>query len=281
VLLASGHVTLYQLALIEAGNVDALVLGPVRLIDRLRVTPHEAVYRVFDPRPPRTGYAVLRHLSEEATKDAVRPDEFRQRFGAVVAIHHPNVAATYEVLDITGRPAALQEWVSGLSGSEFADLAAVPGVCYRLLCQAALGLQAAHEAGQTHGALAVASMVLSGDGILKLCGFGEPAWLRAGGTPEAAQPEDDLLALGVIGATWLAPHCRGKAKPKAAVKPLLAIVERLGAEEASARYASAGALLDDLDRLGTDVSANTEAWERLLRLAREQTEEESLLKQSA
>src|SRR5439155_14669964 len=51
VLLASGVVTLYQLALIEAGNVAGLVLGPVRVVDRLRATPREAVYRVFDPRP--------------------------------------------------------------------------------------------------------------------------------------------------------------------------------------------------------------------------------------
>src|SRR5439155_20466566 len=79
VLLASGAVTLYQLALIEAGNVGALMLGPVRIIDRLRSTPLEAVYRVFDPR--RGSEAVLRHLAEAPTHDAARPDDFRQRFG--------------------------------------------------------------------------------------------------------------------------------------------------------------------------------------------------------
>jgi len=36
--------------------------GPVRVIDRLAATPHEAVYRVFDPR--RDGEALLRHLAE-------------------------------------------------------------------------------------------------------------------------------------------------------------------------------------------------------------------------
>src|SRR5207302_5919463 len=58
ILLASGVVTLYQMALIEAGNLDALMLGPVRVVDRLRVTPRETVYRVFDPRRGRE--AVLR-----------------------------------------------------------------------------------------------------------------------------------------------------------------------------------------------------------------------------
>ena len=75
VLLASGAVTLYQLALIEAGNLDGLMLGPVRVVDRLRVTPHELVYRVFDPR--RGEDAVLRWLAETEMEDAVHPDESR------------------------------------------------------------------------------------------------------------------------------------------------------------------------------------------------------------
>lgn len=279
VLLASGHVTLYQMALIEAGNVDALVLGPVRVIDRLRVTPREAVYRVFDPRPERSGFAVLRHLSEEDGKDAVRPDEFRQRFTAAATLRHPNVAATYEVLEVADRPAALQEWATGLSGSEFADLTAVPGVCYRLLCQAALGLQAAHQAGLAHGRLSAATMLLTGEGVLKLCGFGEPSWLAAAidGAPPApdAKPEDDLTSLGLIAAIWLSSHFRGKSKPKAAVKPLLGVVERLGADSVDVRFASATALLDDLERLGSEITPNPEAWDRLVRLAREQGEEDA------
>src|SRR5439155_10893686 len=83
VLLASGAVTLYQLALIEAGNLDGLMLGRFRVIDRLRVTPREAIYRVFDPTradagstrgltspgspftsPGSPGVFLLRHLAE-------------------------------------------------------------------------------------------------------------------------------------------------------------------------------------------------------------------------
>src|SRR5207248_5078852 len=69
VLLASGVVTLYQLAMIEAGNVAGLMLGPVRVIDRIRATPLETVFRVFDPR--RGTEAILRHLAEAPMHDAV------------------------------------------------------------------------------------------------------------------------------------------------------------------------------------------------------------------
>ena len=83
-LLAGNYLTLYQMALIEAGNLDGLVIGPVRVIDRLQAGPREAVYRVFDPR--RNGDALLRWLAEAEMHDAVRPDEFRQRFAALAAL---------------------------------------------------------------------------------------------------------------------------------------------------------------------------------------------------
>src|SRR5204863_3511905 len=137
-----------QLALIEAGNVDGLVLGPIRIIDRLRASAHETVYRVFDPR--RGVEAVLRHLAESDMIDAVKPDEFRQRF-AQAMLNDPHLANTLEVLDLTGRPAVLQEWLTGLPALDWPPLAAAPGVCYRLLTQAAQGLAVAHQAGAVHG----------------------------------------------------------------------------------------------------------------------------------
>src|SRR5262249_29454856 len=111
-LLAGGCLTLYQMALIEAGNLDGLVLGPVRIIDRLRARARETGYRVFDPR--RGSEAVLRYLAEAEMQDAIHPDEFRQRFAQAAAVRHPHVAATLEVLEINGRPAVLQEWLTGL-----------------------------------------------------------------------------------------------------------------------------------------------------------------------
>src|SRR5262249_17789984 len=159
-------------------------------IDRLRATPREAVYRVFDPRGNRE--ALLRHLAEAEMFDAVRPDEFRQRFAAAAELQHPNLASTYEVLEINGRPAVLQEGLTGGPSSEWPGVAAAPGGWSRLLAQAALALYTAHSAGLIHGHLDAASFVLAGDGVLKLCGLGEPRWLAA-----AAPPSDsDVSAAG-------------------------------------------------------------------------------------
>src|SRR5439155_2273863 len=120
------------------------------------------------------------------------------RFAAAAAVRHPHVAATYEVLEIAGRPAALQEWLTGLAAIEWPALSAVPGVWFRLLSQAALGLQAAHQAGLVHGNLHLGQVVFTSEGVLKVCGFGEPAWLALEPPAEErdAEPAADLSALG-------------------------------------------------------------------------------------
>jgi len=274
-LLAGGYLTLYQMALIEAGNLDGLVLGPFRLIDRLRATPREVVYRVFDPR--RGQEAILRHLSEVEMQDAVHPDEFRQRFAAVAAVSHPHLAATLEVLEIADRPAVLQEWLTGLPSGDWPPLAAVPGVWYRLVCQGALGLHTLHQAGLAHGRLDAASIILTADGTAKLCGAGEPAWLRVPPTAEEGDATADLAALGRIAAGWveLAEGRKGP-KPKPLPEALQAVVRRLTGETAEARYPSAAALLEELEKAGADVPANGAAWDRLLRHVRDEAVETAL-----
>jgi hypothetical protein len=277
VLLSSGCITLYQLALIEAGNLDRLMVGPVRVLDRVRVTAQESVYRVHDPRRVwklnPDGSALLRHLSEAEMANAVHPDEFRQRFVAASAIVHAQVARTYEVLEIENRPAALQEWLVGLPAAEIPPVFAAPGVCLRLLTQATLALKVVHAAGMAHGRLHDHSFFLTPDGVLKLCGIGEPPWLAPIVTdvPNAAEADvrSDLVALGRIATAWLPAgksHRRGKSR--AASDRLRSIIQQLAADDSSSHYADASALLENLELVSEDLPANAEAWEQLLRHVR-------------
>jgi chromosome segregation ATPase len=278
VLLASGVITLYQLALIEAGNVDGLMLGPVRIIDRLRTTAHETVYRVFDPR--RGTEAVLRHLAEADMTDAAKPDEFRQRF-AQAMLNDPHLANTLEVLELSGRPAAVQEWLSGLPASDWPPLAAAPGVCYRLLTQAAKGLARAHQAGVVHGHLSDSLLLLTGDGVLKICGLGEPPWLIGLQHDEEPTSRDDLCALGKIVSSWCTPPgVRKGPKTKPLPDALVSALYRLAAD-GDAAYRDVGELLDDLQKSAGAIPPNAEAWDRLVKYVREHGSAEALLRQSA
>lgn len=263
-ILASGKLTVYQMALIEAGNVDGLSVGPLGVIDRLHVTPLESVYRVIDPRSGTlTGPVVLRHLSEAAMSDAAKVDEFRNCLNTLVNLQHPHVAATIEVLEIHGRPAALQEWLTGLPANEWPSLAAVPGAWFRLACQSLLGLAAAHEAGLVHGAITARSIVLTSDGLVKLTGAGEPSWLT-GAKPQAAVG-DDIMALGRLATEWAALSPKKKlAKPP---RPLPAAVRDVIDRWTAGKFTRAQDILDALDRAGGQVPAGAETWDRLLKYA--------------
>ncbi|MBO0699817.1 MAG: hypothetical protein J2P46_15575, partial [Zavarzinella sp.] len=269
VLLAGGYLTLYQLALIESGNLSGLMLGRFRVIDRLLSTPREAMYRVFDPQarpeadgPSEAGTCMLRHLGEAEMLDAVRPDEYRQRFGAARDLAHPNVAGTLEVLEVNGRPAVVQEWLRGLPGTEWTAATAAPGVWHRLLMQAALGLHAAHSAGLTHGRLTAASFLLTRAGVVKLIGIGEPPWLHPGGADREASVEGDLKALGQVALAWMQAGSRRRGfKPKPFPPGLLEIVRGLGASPDNPGvpfgvYPTAAALLEDLDRVAGELPAD-------------------------
>jgi hypothetical protein len=237
---------------------------------------------------------LLRHLAEAELLDAVHPDEYRQRFAAAAGVRHPHVAATLEVLEIAGRPAVLQEWVTGLGSSEWPALAAVPGVWFRLLCQAALGLRTAHRAGLVHGRLTAASVVLTGEGVVKLCGFGEPPWLEpaAEGAPAEPSSADDLRALGRLALDWSVRTARRKGgKPKPLPAELQEVMRKLGAApegsdgpaltDGAELYADAAALLDGLEQAGAAVPANAEAWDRLVRHAGDNAAEGAALRRSA
>jgi hypothetical protein len=264
VLLASGKLTVYQMALIEAGNVDGLTIGPLGVIDRLHVTQFESVYRVIDPRSGSlVGPVVLRHLSEATQADAAKADELRQRFKALVDLQHPHIAATIEVLEINDRPAVLQEWLTGLPAPEWPTLAAVPGVWFRLTCQSLLGLATAHQAGLVHGAIGPRTAVLTSDGLVKLTGMGEPSWLS--GAKQGASQADDLIALGQLATDWAALSPKRKlAKPP---RPLPNAIRDILDRWTSGGYSNANEVLDALDKAGSQVPAGAETWDRLMKYA--------------
>ena len=281
-LLSGGYLTVYQMALIETGHLDALVLGPVRVVDRIRATPRETVYRVFDPR--RSCEAVLRHLAEAEMESAIHPDEFRQRFRQAATVKHPNLADIFEVLDIAGRPAVLQEWLNGLPSSDWPAVTAAPGVWYRLVHQAALALRAIHQARLVHGHLNAGSFLLTPDGALKLSGLGEPEWLALHALRQQKDVDfrTDVWDFSATALSWANPAPRKKSvRPRITDDLLQPIHHRLAAVSPDERYPDVAALLEDLERFKSKAPSNDEAWQRLLKLVREHSSKATERRQSA
>lgn len=270
--------TLYQMALIESGNLDALVLGRLRVVDRLQVSPHESVFRVFDPQ--RGCACLLRQLAESDTADSGRNEDFRRCFATAMSIQHANVAATNEVLEINERPAVLQEWLTGLPSNDWPAAAGMPGVWYRLMRQCALGLQAAHDANMIHGHLTLRSVVLTSVGVVKLVGVGDPAWMHE--SAAGCTVVDDLHALGAMAADWAAraPRRRGNKPPKPLPAALLAVLNRLQPDAADG-FASAADLLAALESAGDKLPDSSEAWDELLEHVAENNSEPVAWRKSA
>ncbi len=278
-LLASGVVTLYQLALIEAGNLDGLSLGRFRVVDRVRATPRESIYRVYDPERSHVP-TVLRVLADNDGRD-----EYRERFKAATEANHPNLANVLDVLDVNGRPAALVEAVSGLPSSDWPALAATPGVWLRLMTDAARAVEHIHQNQLVHGRIAAENFLLTVDGTLKLLGLGEPGMGVALFDP---LPAGDLRSLGRVAFGWSqigAKRRVGKGKPFPA--ELAAVVRRLeaGAESGMGDivsldrpFADASELLRELEKLSFDHPCPAEAWNKLLASIGEESEP---LRQSA
>src|SRR5262249_9211189 len=196
-------------------------------------------------------------------------------------LNDPHLANTLEVLELSGRPAAEQEWLAGLPATDWPPLAAAPGVCYRLLTQAAQGLATAHPAGRVHGHLRDALVLLTGEGVLKICGLGEPPWLSGVQHDEAPTTRDDLRTLGKIVSGWCTPSgVRKGPKTKPLPDALVSILYRLAAD-GDAGYQDVRELLDELQNAATAIPPNAEAWDRLLKYVREHGAAEAVLRQSA
>jgi hypothetical protein len=148
----------------------------------------------------------------------------------------------------------------------------VPGVWFRLLSQATLGLHTLHQAGLVHGHLTAGQILLTGEGTIKICGAGEPGWLAVPPVIGEEDPAADVLALGRIAAGWTEGETgRRGVRPKPLPQALQAVRHRLLAESAEERYPDTSVLQEDLERIGNDVPTNAAAWERLLAQVRTQT----------
>lgn len=208
-LLRNEFLSSFQMELIEAGQLEALVLGSLRIIDRLRQSAMETIYRVFDPRIG--DEALLRQLS--ASVDTNWQEEYRAMFSQAAQVKHVNVAGTFEVLSMSSSPAVLQEWLAGLPGSEWSGLVTDPGVALQLIVQLASGLAALHDVGLVHGQLHLGRLLLTPAGELKICGAGEPRWLSGlASTTEPTQAEDVAAAIALI-----LPWCRTRGRSGAMV----------------------------------------------------------------
>lgn len=203
-LLNGGYLTFYQMALIEAGNINGLMIDRFRVIDKLPSTSKEHIFQVFDP--IKKSECILRHLSESELSDPFHPDEFRQRFSAAINLSHENVVSTYEVMEIQGRPAVLLEFTQGINQSDWISFQKKPDVWLNLVLQTISGLASIHGAGLVYGTIHESSLIMTKEGIIKWTGTGCPTWLVSMESNEAHSVDTDITNLAIEVLKWWHNH---------------------------------------------------------------------------
>lgn len=256
-------------------RVDESVARPLPLTLREEVGsgPCGTVHRAFDE-------TLRQEVALKVMKPGKTPGDLARR---AAAIHHPNIARTLEFETWNGLSCILTEFVEGipLYDHVVGNVRLPPEDAIPILKQIAAALGAAHALGVSHGNLKARNAIVTESREVKVTDFGlapargEPASadlhlylaperLAAGPTPAA-----DLYSCGVLwyfvltGAQpFAAPtvkeirrrHAEIRPAPIAArVKDLPfgfdAVFIKLTFKEPMLRYRSAGALLEDLDRL--------------------------------
>jgi hypothetical protein len=122
---------------------------------------------------------------------------------------------------------------------------------------------------------------LTGDGVLKICGLGEPAWLAGIQHDDEPTMRADLRSLGRIVSGWCTPAgVRKGAKTKPLPEALVSVLYRLAAD-GDAGFRDVTELVEELQKAAGAIPPNAEAWDRLLKYVREHGTSEAMLRQSA
>jgi Tol biopolymer transport system component len=247
------------------------------------------VYRAEDTQLGRT--VALKFLPPTLTPDPYAKLRFVDEARAASALDHPNLCTVYEI----GRTAEGQLYIAmpcyeGETLQRRLERGPLPvWQSFGIALQVARGLASAHRHGIVHRDVKPANLMITSDGVVKVLDFGiaklphQAAFRPSLGTPAYMSPEQarggdvdmrsDVWSLGVVLYEMLTGRRPPEVDEPGAVAADLermrtarggrlklppgtvAVLARMLARDAAARYADAGALLDDLAVLARSAAA--------------------------
>jgi tRNA A-37 threonylcarbamoyl transferase component Bud32 len=228
-LVTGGRLTLYQANEIALGRGRQLNLGNYLLLDKLGQGGMGQVYKALHRHLDRIDAVKVIHADVVTDREAVA--RFRREARATARLSHPHLVTVHDAGEAEGRHYLAMELIEG---ADLAKLVARRGplpapAVLRMLYQAALGLQHAHERGLVHRDIKPSNLLLSTKGKVKILDLGLASLrgdemhltrltstYRVMGTPDFIAPEQtvsaavdgraDLYSLGCTAYFLLAGH---------------------------------------------------------------------------
>lgn len=227
--------------------INQVVAGRYEVLEAVGHTPWLWIFRVRDQTQNRI--LTLRLLRGELpNRDAIE-QQLIPNWKRALLLQHAGIARNYDVVEDSARGLCglTTEFVRGLDLRERIRRAApfALNVCVEIALGVAESLEYAHTRGMVHGDLNPERILLPGDGVPVLTGFGESP------DPEST-PGDDIQALGAIlfwmltgqiparqGDGWVSPRHFNQGVPRA--------LEGISLKALGEGYASASELVTDLN----------------------------------
>lgn len=159
-LVARGHLTEYQTAMLLHGHASALFLGPYKLLDRIGKGSLAVVYRAVGP----TGEVVaLKVLPPSRARDHQLRARFRNEAELACQLHHANVVRAVEAGEANGVHYLVLEYLPGENLREaIKHRGPLPiGDVVHIARQTLAGLQYLFEQGLVHRNLEPANLMLA------------------------------------------------------------------------------------------------------------------------
>ncbi len=235
-----------------------------------------------------------RRVDEPLEQFQIRAAAFRREAAITAGLEHPAIPPVYDVGRSDGLPAFAMKRLEGRTLDALRSAGAVPvSELLAILVRVAEAVGYAHSRGVVHRDLSPHNILVAEFGAVYVLDWGlavpagthdgvragTPAWMAPEQGEAAADPRQDVYALGALawfGFTGRPPgEPLPRAIPKVLPKGIAALIRRCLAHDPAERYPDAGAVADDLRRwlsdgvtLAQDANRLEIAWLRLRRSPR-------------
>ncbi len=147
-------------------------LGEYQLLEKLGQGGMGSIYKAVQINLRRE--VAVKVIREGRLDDPRALARFEREMAAVGSLDHPNIVRAHDAREIEGTRFLVMEYVDGLNLTEViisSGSLSVADAC-KLICQAAVGLQAAHEHGLVHRDIKPSNLMLNREGQIKILDLG-------------------------------------------------------------------------------------------------------------
>src|SRR5262245_21219631 len=194
-----GLLTNFQAKNLLAGKYKGMILGTYRILEPIGQGAVGVVY-VAEHMGLKRKVAV-KVLANEAVKDELHRERFYREARSAATFDHRHIVQLYDIHYDGGVHFLVMEYVDGMDMQRrLARYGPVPcGEGVRIIADAAIGLQHAHEKGMVHRDIKPANLIVHSDGTVKILDMGltrsfidptEDLTKRIGGAGEFAGTAD-------------------------------------------------------------------------------------------